>query len=210
VFDATVTGSKKVRLDGVKGTVRDILVPELTTRTQVELDGVVKGVTQNGTISIRGWVEIAKKNGELATQVRNVDLALFEPYLFTKLKSGIETGTFNLDLKSKVQANVVNASGTLTVRSLKLKPAESPVGALAGLPRRAALGVLENEQGEISVPFTLAGNLDDPTFSLAGETALKTGVAVAKAFGMSFEGLIRAFFIIVNGLGSAFGALVPG
>lgn len=69
---------------------------------------------------------------------------------------------------------------------------------------------MENEQGNISVPFTLAGNLDDPTFSLAGEAALKTGVAVAKAFGMSFEGLVQAFFIIVNGLGSAFGALVPG
>jgi hypothetical protein len=210
VFDATVVGSKKVRIDAAKGTIRDILVPELTTRTQVELDGVVKGDARNGTISIKGWVEVAKKNAELVTQVRNVDLALFEPYLVTKLKSGVESGTFSVDVESKVQNNVVNASGTLTVRSLKLRPAENPIGALAGLPRRAALGALENEQGEISVPFSLAGNLDDPTFSLAGETALKTGVAVAKAFGMSFEGLIRAFFIIVNGLGAAFGALVPG
>ena len=38
---------------------------------------------------------------------------------------------------------------------------------------------------------------------------LQTAVAVAKAFGTSFEGLVRAFLIIVNGLASAFRALAP-
>ena len=68
---------------------------------------------------------------------------------------------------------------------------------------------LEDDRGRITVPFTLDGNLDDPSFSLTGDAALQTGVAVAKAFGMSFEGIARAFLIIVNGLGSAFGSLVP-
>jgi hypothetical protein len=210
VFDSTLGGSQKVRMESVKGTISDILVPELDTRTRVDLAGAVRGGAQNGTLSIKGWVEIAKKNAELATHARHVDLALFEPYLVTKLKSGVDRGTFTLDLKSSVRNNVVNASGTLTVSSLKLKAAENPIEALAGLPRRAALSSMENPQGDISVPFTLAGNLDDPKFSLAGEASLKTGVAVAKAFGMSFEGLVHAFFIIVNGLGGAFGALVPG
>jgi hypothetical protein len=211
VFDATVPGkAQKVRLDAVKGTVKDIQVPELRTRTRVDLDAAVKGVQRNGTVKIDGWVEVARKDAELTTTVRNVDLALFEPYLISKTKSGIDSGTFSLDLKSRVQSNNVNATGTLTVNALKLKASDSPIGAISGLPRRAAIGALEDEQGQITVPFTLAGNLDDPTFSLTGDTALQTGVAVAKAFGMSFEGIARAFLIIVNGLGGAFGALVPG
>ena len=211
VFDATTAGKpNKARIDAVKGTIRDIKVPELDSRTRVDLDGAIKGVNRNGTVSIRGWVEVAPKKAELQTQVRNVDLALFEPYLLTKLKSGIDSGTFNMDLKSTVQNNTVRAPGTLTVSRLKLKASENPIEAISGLPRGAALGAMENEQGEITVPFTLEGNLDDPTFSLTGETGLKTGVAVAKAFGMSFEGLARALLIILNGFGSAFGALVPG
>ena len=211
VFDASVVGeARKVRIDAVGGTITDIRVPELATRTRVTLQGIVKGANRNGTVHIEGWVEVAKQNAELDTRIRGVDLALFEPYLVSKTKAGIDAGTFNLDFKSKVAANNVNANGTLTVNALKLKPSETPIGALAGLPRRAAIGALEDAQGQITVPFALTGNLDDPTFSLTGDAALQTGIAVAKAFGMSFEGIVRAFLVIVNGLGGAFGALVPG
>jgi hypothetical protein len=72
------------------------------------------------------------------------------------------------------------------------------------------IGVLENEQEEITVPFKIEGDLDDPAFSLTGEGVLQTAVAVVKAFGASFEGLVRALLILVNGFASAFRALVPG
>jgi hypothetical protein len=211
IYDATVLGKpQKLRVDALKGTVEDIRLPELTSRTRIDLDGVTKGVNRHGTVSVRGWVEVANKDAELHTQVRNVDLALFEPYVITKIKSGIDSGSFDLDLKSRVQKNFVTASGTLTVMALKLKPSDNPIGAIAALPRTAAIGILENEQREITIPFKLEGDLDDPTFSLTGEGTLQTAVAVAKAFGASFEGLIRAVLILVNGFAGAFRALVPG
>ena len=123
-----------------------------------------------------------------------MDLAHFEPYLITKIKSGIDSGSFNLDLRSRVKKNVVTASGTLTVIALKLKKSDNPRGAIAAVPRDVAIGALENEQHEIAVPFKVEGDLDDPTFSLTGEDTLQTAVAVIKAFGASFEGLVRAFF----------------
>ena len=44
VFDATVAGKpQKVRLEAVEGTVEDIRVPELNSRTRADLKGVVKG-----------------------------------------------------------------------------------------------------------------------------------------------------------------------
>ena len=211
IFDAASAGKPtKLRMDAVKGTIRDIRIPELDTRTRIDLDGTVKGAGRNGTVAIEGWTQVSGKAAEIKTRIRNVDLALFEPYLVTKLKSGIDSGTFNLDLHSKVRNNVVNASGTLTVVAIKLEAADNPIGVLAGLPRRAAIGALENDYGRITVPFEISGNLDDPTFSLAGETTLKTGVAVAKALGLSFEGIVRAALIVLNGLGSAFFAVLPG
>lgn len=211
IYDATVLGKpQKLRVDGVKGTVEDIRLPELTNRTRINLQGISKGANRNGTISVRGWVAVANKQAELDMQVRNVDLAHFEPYVITKLKSGIDSGSFNLDLKSRVKNNYVVATGTLTVTALELKASENPLGAIAGLPREAFLAALENEQHQISIPFKVEGDLDDPAFSLTGEGLLQTAVAVVKAFGASFEGLVRAFLILVNGLAGAFGALVPG
>ena len=212
VYDATVGIGKpqRLRVDAVNGTVGDIRLPELTNRTRIALEGISKGVNRRGTVSVRGWVEVANKAVELHTQVRNVDLELFEPYVITKIKSGIDSGSFNLDLQSQVRKNVVTASGTLTVIALKLKPGDNPFSAIAALPREVAVSALENEQHEITVPFEIEGDLDDPTFSLTGEGTLQTAVAVAKAFGASFEGLVRAILIIVNGFASAFCPLAPG
>jgi hypothetical protein len=211
IYDATVVGkAQKLRVDAVKGTVDDIRLLELTNRTRVDLEGVSRGINRHGTIAVRGWVEVANKDAELHTQVRNVDLALFEPYVITKIKSGIDSGSFNLDLRSRVKKNFVTASGTLTVVAIKLKPSENPLGAIAAVPRDVVIGALENEQNEITIPFKVEGDLDDPAFSLTGEGTLQTAVAVAKAFGASFEGLVRAFLIIVNGFAGAFRALVPG
>jgi hypothetical protein len=211
LYDATVGGkAQKLRVDAVKGTVEDIRLPELTTRTRIDLEGVSKGVSRSGTVSVRGWVEVANKDAELRTQVRNIDLALFEPYFITKLKSGVDSGSFNLDLRSRVKKNFVTASGTLTVSALKLKPSDNPLGAIAALPRSVVIGALENEQDEVTIPFKLEGDLDNPAFSPTGEGNLQTVVALAKALGTSFEGLVRALLIIVNGLAGAFRALAPG
>jgi hypothetical protein len=80
VYDATVIGKpQKLRVDAVKGTVEDIRLPELANRTRIDLQGISKGANRNGTVAVRGWVEVANKDAELQTQVRNVDLAHFEP-----------------------------------------------------------------------------------------------------------------------------------
>jgi hypothetical protein len=207
VFDATVPlKPQHVRIDDVTGTVEDIEIPDFSARTQIDLRGVLKGPNHKGTVTVRGWVEVSSKSAELDIQVRNVDLCLFQPYIVTKAKTGVDSGSFNLDLKATVRNNVLHAPGTLTVRGLKLEPPDTPVAAITRIPRRAAVGALADEKDRITVPFNLDGRLDDPTFSIAGKTALQTGIAVAKAFGLSFEGLVRAFFIIISGLGSAFGS----
>ncbi len=211
VYDATVPGkAQRLRVDGVRGTVEDIRLPELADRTLIDLEGTIKGVNRQGTLSVRGWVEVAKKDAELHTRVRNVDLALFEPYVITRLKSGIDRGSFNLDLYSRVRKNFVSATGTLTVVALKLRRSENPLEAIGAVPREVAIAALANEREEITVPFRLEGDLDDPAFSLTGEGTLQTAVAVAKAFGASFEGLVRALLILVHGFAGAFRALTPG
>jgi hypothetical protein len=207
LYDAAVAVKpQRVRVEGVTGTVKDVQVPGLGARTDIDLTGALPGPAHRGKISVRGWVDVAKKSSELTMQVRGADLALFEPYVVQKLKAGIDSGTFDVQMKSTVRNNVLNAAGTLTIQSLKLKNSDNPLEALAEIPRRAALGAVTDKDERITVEFTLAGDLDDPSFSLAGAGALKTGLALIRAFGLSFEGLIRALWLIVQGFGTSLGA----
>lgn len=48
-------------------------------------------------------------------------------------------------------------------------------------------------------------SLDDPTFSLSEELSFKTAAGLLMGMGLGFEALIRAFFIILSGFGSALG-----
>ena len=196
----------RVRIEGVNGTVKGIEVPGLGARTEIDLQGSLPGPAHRGAITVRGWVELETKSSELTVQVRGADLALFEPYVVRKTKAGIDSGTFDLAMQTKVRNNVLSAPGTLTVHSLKFEQADSPLDAIASLPRRAAIGAVADKDENITIEFTLQGDLDDPKFSLAGEGAIKTGLAIVKAFGLSFEGLVRAIYLLINGFGASVGA----
>lgn len=210
IFDAMAGGKpRKVRIEDVEGSLEDLRVPELDTRTRVDLKGRVKGPNRNGTLSVKGAVEVRERSAELTTRARDVDLMLFESYVARGAGSEIESGRFDLDLQSRVRKQRIQASGTLTIEALKLKPSESFVAALAALPRRAALAKLEDEQGRIALPFEIAGELDAPRITPVVDNA-QQGPSLLKVFGMSFEGIANVFFGFVNGLAGSFRALVPG
>lgn len=200
-FDATVSARKKLRLDAVNGMVSGIQLPKLESQSPVELKGIIKGPARQGTMAITGWVNVGKKSSDLTTQIRNMDLALFEPYVMQKTKTGIDKGSFNLDIKSVTRNNQVNGQGKLVVTGLKLKGGES---GLSNIPQRAVIGALADEHDKIELEFELKGNLDNPTFSLTEGLGLKTATGVLKALGLGFEALIRAFYILVSGFGGAF------
>ncbi|MGZ9067076.1 MAG: DUF748 domain-containing protein [Burkholderiales bacterium] len=207
LYDATVAAKpQRIRLESVAGTVKDLEVPGFGARSTIDLTGAIKGPAHRGTVTVRGWVDLGSKSSELTTQVRGVDLGVFEPYIVHKTKANIDSGTFDLDLKATVRNNLLTAPGTLTIHSLKLQQTASPLGALAEIPRRAALGAVTDKEERIIVAFTLEGDLDDPKFSIAGAGALKTGLALLKAFGFTFEGLVRVLYLIVNGIGASIGA----
>jgi hypothetical protein len=87
---------------------------------------------------------------------------------------------------------------------MKLKTGEGALSGFANLPRRAVIGALADENDRIDLEFELQGDLDNPAFSLSQGLGVKTATALLKAFGLGFEALIRAFYVLVSGFGSAF------
>jgi hypothetical protein len=203
-FDATVRQpAHKVRLEQLEAKVDDLVVPNLTGRTHVKLDGVIKGVQRNGKMSINGWTEIIDKNSEIASTLRGVDLVALQPYLIKAAETGVRRGSMDLDLKSTVRANHLHAPGKLTLSDLELASGGGAMSTFMGVPRQAVVSSLKDRNGKIVVPFTLDGNLDDPQFSINDSFSKRAGASVAESLGISIGGLTRGVGGAAEGLGGA-------
>ena len=201
-FDASVRQpAHKTRLEQLHARVENLQVPSLSGRTAIQLDGTVKGVQRNGKLSINGWAELATRNSEIATKLQGVDLVALQPYLIKASETGVRRGTLDLRLKSTVRNNRLHAPGSITLNGLELASGDSAFGTFMGVPRQAVVAALKNRNGQITVNFTLEGNLTDPKFSLNESLALRVGAAVAETLGISIEGLTKGVGSAAEGLG---------
>lgn len=207
-FDASVAKPPhKLRLDQLEARLDDLRLPELTSRTALELDGSIQGPRQPGHFAVKGWVVLASKDSELSTQLRNVDLVALQPYLIKAAETGVKRGTLDLDLKSTVKDNRLHAPGKLTIRDLELAPAQGGLGTFMGMPRQAVVAVLKGRDGRFSIQFALDGRLDDPQFSLNDVFLKRVGTAVAEGLGISLEGIAKGISSSTQSLGRGLGKL---
>lgn len=196
-FDASIKQpAHKVTLEQLTASVSDLHVPNVAGHTGIRLDGTIKGVQRDGKLTIDGWIDIVGKNSEISTQLRGVDLIALQPYLIKAAETGVRRGTLDLDLKSTVQDNHLNAPGKMTLTGLELESGGGAMSTFMGVPRKAVIASLENGKNQIVVPFTLEGNLNDPHFSLNENLAAHIGSGIASTLGISIEGL-------AHGVGSA-------
>ncbi len=187
-YDATVRRTPhRIRLEQLQAKVTDIHLPELKARSQLHLDGVLKGVRSDGKILIDGWMDFASKDSVIDNTLRGVDLVALQPYLLKASETGVRKGTLDLDLKSTIKANHLNAPGTLTLNGLELESG----GTFMGMPRAAVVGFMKGKNDRITVKFTLDGKLDDPNFRLNEGFSTRVASSLGDIVGFSVEGLAK-------------------
>jgi hypothetical protein len=192
IFDATVAAPPlKISLEQVAASVREVSIPSLHGRSHFELDGVVKGVREDGRAHLAGWVDLGTRDSSISTRLRSVDLVPLQSYLIRKGEAGILGGRFDLDLQSEVRGEHLQAPGKITLIGLQLEPAESMMGTFMGLPRRALLAGLEEKGGKLSADFTLEGDIDKPEFSLDEALSTRFAYSLAETLGVSLGDLVE-------------------
>ncbi len=203
-FDATVVPvNHRIRLEQLNATVGPVQTPGLTGRTSLHIAGKIKGPRSEGKAAIDGWLEIADKNSEISTNLSGVDLVTFQPYLLKAADTSIKSGVFDLQVKATVKKNQLHAPGGLTLTNLELAEGEGVVATFMGLPRTAVLSAMKNKQGVIAVPFILAGNVEDPQFSLNGSFTKQIAQSFGQTVGVSLEGLVKGATEPTTAMGSA-------
>lgn len=199
-YDATLPGRKSapqgyflrgafaVRLEQLNAHVSDIALPALAEKSQLRLEGVIKGERNDGSLLIDGWMRFASKDSDIASKLRNVDLVALQPYLIKAAETGVKRGTIDLDLQATIKDNRLRAPGTLTLKQLELDTRGST---FMGMPRQAVVGLMKDRSGQIAVKFVLEGKLDDPKFSLNESLATRFGASIAETLGVSLEGIAK-------------------
>lgn len=200
LYDASVRQPPlKLRLQSLDAQVGPLDLPTLDSRTDIELDAVVKGVQRDGTIKLRGGIVLANHDSDLDARLAGVDLVALQPYLVKVSEAGVKRGTLDLRLRSTVKNNQLRAPGELTLTGLELADSGSLLGSFAGVPRAALLGFLSHND-RIDVSFTLEGRLDDPGFSLNENFATRTASALADKLGVSLGGVVEGVGGVIKGL----------
>jgi hypothetical protein len=211
LYDATVAGPPlKIRLEQIKATMRDMAVPGLKGKSRFEIAGVVKGVHRDGQLKMAGWAEVGTKDSSVKTQLRSVDLVVLQPYLIKAGETGVQKGTFDLDLQSDVRNNQLKAPGKATISDLEFVPAEGGFDTFMGLPRQAVMEFLMRNGNKITVDFALEGDINNPQFSLNQTLTARLAFAMAKALGVNLGGMVKDVGTLGQKGGEAVGQAAKG
>ena len=204
-YDATIASKPyRISLTDINGSIEKLKMPTLDEAATLDLKGVTKANGHRGTIALRGTLVPHTRDSRLDLQLRGVDLQLLQPYFVKRTRTQVETGTMDVDLTSTVRDHVLNAPGKMVLHNLKMGGGFE----FGSLSRQITLGILKDDHDRIDLQFTLAGNLNDPKFSLNEELYMRVGAGLARALGMSIEGLGKGALSVGEGIGSVLRGIV--
>ncbi|MBT8768679.1 DUF748 domain-containing protein [Metapseudomonas boanensis] len=103
---------------------------------------------------------------DIATSFKRVELTTLTPYSGKFAGYRIRKGRLNLDLHYRIKQGQLNADNHLVLEQLQLGEQVSSPDAV-DLPIRLAVALLKDAEGKIDIELPVAGNLNDPQFSVA-------------------------------------------
>ncbi|MCY1512153.1 hypothetical protein D9M68_466040 [compost metagenome] len=103
---------------------------------------------------------------DIATSFKRVELTTLTPYSGKFAGYRIRKGRLNLDLHYQIEKGRLKAENHLVLEQLQLgEQVKSPNA--VDLPVRLAVALLKDTEGKIDIQLPVAGNLNDPQFSVA-------------------------------------------
>ena len=225
VIDTVVIGA------GSRIVVHDASVtPALTTTMQIKkfrfapLDssGKQRGkldvqmqLEKSGALSLNGEMNIAaakQLHADMHLVLENFDLPRLSGYVEADLGKSIKTGQLNLDSEISIKDNGIDSKNKLLIRKLALEdsqhahPSGPKLSLAGGMSIDMALGMLQDDRGDIKLNMPVSGPLDDPNINLshiinkALLASLKTGALTYAALALQPYGAIILVADVARGL----------
>jgi len=125
-------------------------------------------INEHAILALSGDIlPAASPQGKLDLNLKRLDMAELSGYLEQNLGQAVNTGQLDLQSSVGIAGSKINASNTLVIRKLVLKPASEPgKTASLGMPLDMALDMLRDGRGDIRLEVPVTGDLKDPQINL--------------------------------------------
>jgi hypothetical protein len=160
--------------------IKGIRYPFASIHSLIDLKGKMKGRTREGTISLRGWIDLKTMDMENSLEVLEMELDTFKPYYRRKVSAEIDSGHMNMDSEITVRGKRFDALGKMDLVNLHVKGG----GTVFRIPAETVASLLDQKKHQIRVPFHVKGNLEDPRFSLQETFLTQIAFSLAEGLGL--------------------------
>lgn len=148
-----------------------------------------------------------KIDAALIGSLRELTLTEISPYMKDALGFEMKTGQLDVDLDLGIEQDELSGSTLLNMRGLEMtKSDDYEQGAIKegqAMPLNVALGMLKDDQGNITLDVPMSGNLADPSFGVSSFMTLilkKAAMSQAKSYLMqTFVPYANVVSIVMSG-----------
>ena len=163
----------------------NICYPIVSAPSPFELEGKIRGITKEGQIQAKGWIELQTADAEIFLKGHDVELKTFEPYYHKRVTAEIESGSINIEARINVKQKRIDAPGIMELMDLRLKEE----GTVFWIPAKTLVPLLKNKGNSIKARFHVKGNMNDPKFNLQESLLTQMAFSFGEALGLPVKSL---------------------
>jgi uncharacterized protein involved in outer membrane biogenesis len=173
--------SPQMKWREVEFEIRDIRYPLTSWHSPVELMGKMQGKAQDGSITLKGWIDAKTMDMETSLKIREIEVKTFEPYYRKRVTAEIESGTLDMDSKIAVKEKRIDAPGELDLVNLRVKEGK---GTVFWIPAETLVPLLEKKEHRVKAKFHVKGNVENPQFNLQETFLTQIALSLVQALGI--------------------------
>jgi len=153
----------------------------LTDRSSpVRLELAAKG---GGQLLVAGDYNPKARDARLRFDLKGLNIVPYRPYFLKPGDLDVAAGSLSGSCDLTVARRELKAPGSLHLKGLALDHSGTK-GVLLGVPAWALLAFMTDNKDEISVPFSVSGNLDNPRFSFHQTLAEQVATGLSAKIGV--------------------------
>ena len=170
----------QIKLRDLNFEMKDVQYPLASLHSAIELEGKLNGQTQEGSIHLKGWIDVKTMDLETSLKMKEIQVKTFEPYYRKRVTGEIESGMMNMDSKIAVKEKRIDAPGEVSLIDLRVKKGG---GMVLWIPAETLASLLERKGDQIKAKFHVKGDMENPRFNLQETFLTQMAFSFAQALG---------------------------
>jgi hypothetical protein len=174
----------QIRLRDIDFEIKGVEYPTTPSHSPIQLKGKIEGGKKEGSIDIKGWIDLETTDSQTSLKIREMEVKTFEPYYRKRVTAEIDSGYMNMESHITVKGKMIDAPGELDLINLHVQEGS---GMVFWIPAKTLVSLLEQKEGHLKVQFHVKGNIDNPQFNLRETFLTQIAIHLAESLGIPIK-----------------------